>query len=64
MQQHNRSLTYDEKKAAEAAFQGLPCNPNWSQAAHTVYTGISSVMENKQHEVFREDQLLLTATVA
>jgi len=24
------SLTYDELKAAEAAFQGLPLDPKWS----------------------------------
>ncbi|GJL54403.1 MAG: hypothetical protein NPIRA02_15350 [Nitrospirales bacterium] len=63
MQQHNRPLTYDEKKAAEAAFQGLPCDPKWSQAAHSVYAGISSAMMNKRHQVFEEEQELL-ATVA
>ncbi|HJU05745.1 MAG TPA: hypothetical protein VJ692_11395 [Nitrospiraceae bacterium] len=35
-----RPLTYDEKKAAEAAFQHLPCNPEWSEAARGVYFGI------------------------
>ena len=47
MQRDNRPLTYDEKKAAEAAFKGLPFDPIWSDAALTVYLGISSVMENK-----------------
>ena len=28
MQQHNRPLTHDEKKAAEAAFKGAPFDPN------------------------------------
>ena len=55
MQQPNRPLTYDEKKAAEAAFQGLPCDPQWSQAAQTVYLGISAAMENRQNEVLVED---------
>ncbi|GJL51770.1 hypothetical protein [Candidatus Nitrospira salsa] len=64
MQQHNRPLTYDEKKAAEAAFQGLPCDPKWSKAAHTVYAGISSAMGHKHHELFQEDDLLLTTTIA
>ena len=36
-----RSLTYDEKKAAEAAFRGEPFNPAWSAAAARVYEGIS-----------------------
>lgn len=35
-----RSLTYDEKKAAEAAFCGEPFNPAWSAAAARVYEGI------------------------
>jgi hypothetical protein len=35
-----RSLTYDEKKAAEAAFRGEPFNPAWSAAAARVYEGI------------------------
>ena len=36
-----RSLTYDEKKAAEAAFRGEPFNPAWSAASARVYEGIS-----------------------
>lgn len=36
----SRELTYDEKKAAEAAFRGLPLNPSWSAAARDVYEGI------------------------
>ncbi len=35
-----RCLTYDEKKAAEAAFCGEPFNPAWSAAAERVYEGI------------------------
>jgi hypothetical protein len=38
--QTSRSLTHDEKKAAEAAFQHQPFNPSWSQAAWHVYEGI------------------------
>ena len=33
-------LTFDERKAAEAAFRGLPANPMWSSSAHTIYDGI------------------------
>ena len=33
-------LTFDEQKAAEAAFQGLPANPTWSSSAHAIYNGI------------------------
>lgn len=39
-----RDLTYDEKKAAEAAFRGEPFNPSWSVAAATAYEGIVSAM--------------------
>lgn len=39
-----RALTYDEKKAAEAAFTGRPFNPEWSEAARRVYDGITGVM--------------------
>lgn len=35
-----RTLTYDEKKAAEAAFRGESFNPAWSAAAARVYEGI------------------------
>ena len=64
MQQPNRSLTYDEKKAAEAAFKGLPCDPQWSEAAHRVYVGISSAMEKRQNEVFEEDLWQTTTSVS
>lgn len=43
-----RALTYDEKKAAEAAFRGEPFNPAWSAAAARVYGGIVSAMEKRQ----------------
>lgn len=40
-----RNLTHDEKKAAEAAFQGLPFDPRWSAAARSVYEGILNVSQ-------------------
>lgn len=39
-----KSLTHDEKKAAEAAFAGRPFNPAWSASAQAVYTGIVSAL--------------------
>ena len=33
-------LTFDEQKAAEAAFRGLPANPMWLSNAHAIYNGI------------------------
>ncbi len=35
-----RPLTHDEKKAAEAAFQGRPFDASWSKSARGVYEGI------------------------
>ncbi|MBX3326530.1 MAG: DUF6573 family protein [Nitrospira sp.] len=35
-----RTLTHDERKAAEAAFAGRPLNPTWSEAAKRVYEGL------------------------
>jgi hypothetical protein len=43
-----RTLTYDEAKAAEAAFCGEPFNPAWSAAAAQVYAGISKAMQIKR----------------
>ena len=35
-----KALTYDEKKAADAAFAGRPFNEAWSASARAVYDGI------------------------
>jgi hypothetical protein len=35
-----KALTHDEKKAADAAFAGLPFNEAWSASARAVYDGI------------------------
>ena len=35
-----RTLSFDEKKAAEAAFQGLPIDPAWPVSAQAIYCGI------------------------
>jgi hypothetical protein len=40
-------LTYDQKKAAEAAFRGDPFNPRWSTAALVVYEGIRAAMATR-----------------
>lgn len=41
MMRHEESpLTFDEKRAAEAAFRGLPFDPIWSQSAQLIYHGI------------------------
>ncbi|MEX2490136.1 MAG: hypothetical protein WD425_00090 [Nitrospirales bacterium] len=64
MQQLNRLLTYDEKKAAEAAFKGSPIDPKWSESARKVYIGLSSAMANQRNEAFQEVRLLQVTTIA
>jgi hypothetical protein len=39
-----RDLTNDERKAAEAAFQGRPFNSQWSESARAIYDGIFIAM--------------------
>lgn len=48
------SLTTDQKKAAEAAFQKQPFNPAWSEAAREVYEGITAAL--LKHELARNSQ--------
>jgi hypothetical protein len=40
MPNQNSILTFDEKRAAEAAFRGLPVDPKWSSRADAIYYGI------------------------
>jgi hypothetical protein len=57
-------LTYDEHKAAEAAFRGLPLNPGWSQKARQIYLGIVAatsgrdIVTDKDTDADRETALL------
>jgi hypothetical protein len=39
-----QSLTHDEHKASEAAFQGLPLDPAWTNKAQAIYHGIREAM--------------------
>lgn len=43
-----RALTYDESKAAEAAFRGDPFNPSWSASAQKIYDGIVAAMGKRE----------------
>ena len=54
MPQQSRPLTHDERNAAEAAFQGAPFDPKWSDAARKVYLGLSTAIANKRNEAFEE----------
>jgi len=56
----NRILSFDEKKAAEAAFRGLPIDPAWSPAAQSIYYGI---LGHTQGRNIIEEPMLETAGV-
>jgi len=46
----SRSLTYDEKKAAEAAFRGSQFDPSWSEGALKVYEGLRLAMVQRKQQ--------------
>ena len=54
MRQDHRHLTHDEKKTAEAAFEGSPFAPKWSETARKVYLGLSAAIANKRYEALQE----------
>jgi len=41
-----KALTYDEKKAADAAFAGRPFNEVWSASARTIYDGVVKALSH------------------
>jgi hypothetical protein len=50
-----RALSFDERKAAEAAFQGEALDPEWTIAGQLVYAGIVEALASRnarsmQHE--------------
>src|SRR5262249_29745301 len=45
-----KSLSHDEKKAAEAAFSGQPFNPAWSAGARLIYDGILKALPAPPHD--------------
>ncbi len=53
---HSRTLTHDEIKASEAAFQGLPFNPQWSRSAKLVYDGILGALGHAPPETAADGQ--------
>jgi hypothetical protein len=45
-----KALTYDEQKAAEAAFAGAPSNPKWTESARLLHARLSAAMQNRGKE--------------
>ena len=54
-----KSLSHDEKKAAEAAFSGQPFDPAWSAGARLIYDGILKALPAP-----RNDSTTLGATAS
>ena len=43
-----KPLTYDEHKAAEAAFRGYPPSSDWTDSAQEIYTRLSAAMAKRR----------------
>ncbi|MEW6543097.1 MAG: hypothetical protein AB1411_05750 [Nitrospirota bacterium] len=58
----NRTLSFDERKAAEAAFRALPVDPTWSESAQAIYFGILAHTQGRNVvEVVAEEALEVSA---
>ena len=44
----SKPLTYDEHKAAEAAFRGIPLNPDWTDSAQEIYARLSAAFVKRK----------------
>ena len=42
-----KPLTYDEHKAAEAAFRGYPPNADWTDSAQDIYARLSAAIAKR-----------------
>jgi hypothetical protein len=43
-----KPLTYDEHKAAEAAFRGYPPNADWTDSAQEMYVRLSAAIAKRR----------------
>ena len=43
-----KPLTYDEHKAAEAAFRGYPPNADWTDSAQEIYARLSAAIAKRR----------------
>jgi hypothetical protein len=50
-----KSLSHDEKKAAEAAFLGQPSDALWSDSAHMIYAGLMAAIAKRDLKLIEED---------
>ncbi len=56
------TLTFDEHKASEAAFHGLPLDPKWSRHAQEIYLGILEVTNGR--DIVEDTEISALAIVA
>ena len=49
-----KPLTYDEHKAAEAAFRGYPPNTDWTDSAQKIYVRLSASIAKRNATAFNE----------
>ena len=49
-----KPLTYDEHKAAEAAFRGYPPNDDWTDSAHEIYVHFSAAIAKRRATAFHQ----------
>ncbi|HLZ33469.1 MAG TPA: hypothetical protein VKP13_05605 [Nitrospira sp.] len=50
-----KPLTYDEHKAAEAAFRGCPPDPDWTETARLLYAKLSAAIAQRGGPALRSD---------
>ena len=56
------TLTFDEHKASQAAFHGLPLDPKWSRHAQEIYLGILAVTNGR--DIVEDTEISALAIVA
>ena len=49
-----KPLTYDEHKAAEAAFRGYTPNTNWTGSAQEIYVRLSEAIAKRKATTFNQ----------
>ena len=57
-----KPLTYDEQKAAEAAFTGAPINPQWTESAQVLFRRLAAEISRHREEPGIHDATLTGLT--
>jgi len=51
-----KPLTYDEQKAAEAAFTGAPSDPKWTESARLLYARLTAAMHTRGQNLAQSEK--------